>query len=131
MRDGLGIYPMAHGNAVLYFGAMFATEEGREATRKLLVIDDAALMQVFVQSAMGDLFDVHSADTGQEGIDKAAEIHPDVILCDMMMPGLTGVETIAQLKFDPALRDIPVVLMSGGLEEVQDSPVLKAQVAAM
>jgi len=55
---------------------------------------------------------VSVAESGSDGIDQARTLAPDVILLDVMMPGIDGVETMRSLSIDPATRDIPVIFLT-------------------
>lgn len=55
--------------------------------------------------------------SGTEAIEHADEVHPDVLLLDMMMPGMTGEETWEHLKTGKGLADVPAVFMSARAEE--------------
>lgn len=57
---------------------------------------------------------VEAAENGKEGIEKATRIRPDIILLDMSMPDMTGLEVMDALCADAATRDIPVILITGG-----------------
>ena len=57
-------------------------------------------------------FEVITASNGPEGLEQAAASHPDVVLLDVMMPGIDGLEVARRLKADPTTRAIPVVLVS-------------------
>jgi CheY-like chemotaxis protein len=77
---------------------------------RVLVIEDnpASLdLMVYLLQAFG-----HTpllARDGLQGIEVARREHPDLILCDIQLPGADGVEVCRQLKKDPALRDVPLV----------------------
>ena len=58
-------------------------------------------------------FKVETRSNGLEAIDAAKSIKPDVILMDVMMPGLDGISTVGRLREDPATRHIPVLLLTG------------------
>jgi len=82
---------------------------------KLLSIDDQRDNQIVIKGALSlVLFDAefHFASSGKEGIAIAKKEHPDVILLDIMMPGMDGFETCRLLKSDPELRNIPIILLS-------------------
>ena len=66
-------------------------------------------------------FEVVTASNGQEGLDQVATSRPDIVLLDVMMPGIGGLEVARRLKADPVTRAIPVVLVSAksGLEDVE------------
>jgi signal transduction histidine kinase/DNA-binding response OmpR family regulator len=79
----------------------------------VLVIDDEPsvrdLMQRFLAKAG---FRVATAASGEEGLRLAAQIEPDVITLDVMMPGMDGWSVLAALKSNPRVADIPVIVMS-------------------
>jgi CheY-like chemotaxis protein len=77
---------------------------------RILVVEDnpASLdLMVYLLKAFGHA--ALSARDGLEGIAAARREHPDLILCDVQLPGADGVEVCHQLKKDPALRDVPLV----------------------
>jgi len=57
-------------------------------------------------------YEVIIANHGQDGLEKAREIHPDIILMDLRMPIMDGLQAIQELKKDPAVSNIPVVVIS-------------------
>lgn len=57
---------------------------------------------------------VEVAENGKKGVEKAAQARPDIILLDMNMPDMTGLEVMDALCADAATRDIPVILITGG-----------------
>ena len=60
---------------------------------------------------------IHTAMTGEEGLDKARTIKPDLLLLDLMLPAIDGLEVCRRLKADAATRDIPVVMLTAKGEE--------------
>jgi len=81
--------------------------------KSVLIIDDdqwIAMSTAMVLEAEG--FTVHSALSGPEGIDRARDLHPGVILLDIMMPGMDGWETLERLKADPQLSSTPVIIFT-------------------
>ncbi|PKP32926.1 MAG: hypothetical protein CVT99_02680 [Bacteroidetes bacterium HGW-Bacteroidetes-16] len=82
---------------------------------KLLSIDDQRDNQIVIKGALSSVLldtEFHFASSGKEGIAEAKKEHPDVILLDIMMPGMDGFETCRQLKSDPELNNIPIILLS-------------------
>lgn len=79
----------------------------------ILVIDDDArncrLLSAFLQA---DGYLVLQANTGMDGIAIARAKQPDVVLLDLMMPGMDGFQVIQELKGDAATRDIPLLVSS-------------------
>lgn len=113
-----------------------------DARRLVLVIDDdadasALLKRHLVKSG----YDVVTASNGREGIDTAKQLHPSAITLDIMMPGMDGWSVLAELKADPGLAPIPVILVtmlhdrqmgfSLGASEFLTKPVDPAQFAAV
>ena len=85
-----------------------------ETARILVVDDDPEILKVFtlILSAAG--YDVVKASTGQQGLQLAREKRPDLVLLDVLLPDLNGMEVCQQIKSDPVLQDVFVVLISGG-----------------
>ena len=79
----------------------------------LLIIDDAQDIVEFISELFSDEYICLTASDGQEGIDKAVEIVPDVILCDVSMPTISGLDVVRALKNNPDTRYIPIILLSG------------------
>jgi len=78
--------------------------------RPILIIDDDHEVCTLVTSVLkGEGFTVEAAFDGPSGIEKARAGQPAVILLDMMMPGMDGIDACKQLKKDPVLKDIPLV----------------------
>jgi hypothetical protein len=58
-------------------------------------------------------YTVEIANDGREGLQKAKAIRPDIILCDVMMPDIGGIEVLRNLQTDEETRNIPVVVITG------------------
>ena len=81
--------------------------------RTVLIIEDEKLIIVSTQMVLEAAgFHVESAVNGEEGIQKARGIRPDLILLDIMMPGIDGWETLTRLKRDPETSGIPVIIFT-------------------
>jgi CheY-like chemotaxis protein len=78
----------------------------------LVVDDDPDILSIVSMSLEAQGYTVHKATNGREAVDLAREHHPDLMLLDMMMPELSGYEAVAELKGDPATREIPIVGLS-------------------
>jgi len=82
-------------------------------TARILVIDDLeANIRLLEARLSAEYYDVLSARDGPSGIEAAKELQPDIILLDVMMPGMDGFTVCRKLKEDPATRHIPVVLVT-------------------
>ncbi len=82
-------------------------------TARVLVVDDILPNVKLLEAKLsGEYFDVLTATSGAEGIQKAETMSPDIILLDVMMPGMDGFETCQRLKANPATAHIPVVMVT-------------------
>lgn len=87
--------------------------EGAAERRPLvLVVDDDPDLRALAAMQLGETFDVVEAGTGEECISLAAGTQPDVILLDMMLPGMSGSEVLAELANSSATSGIPVIFLS-------------------
>jgi len=90
---------------------------------KILVVDDTpANMDVIRDILEEEEYRVFAAPSGEIGLTLAARIRPDLILLDVMMPGIDGWETCKQLKKDPKTKNIPVIFVSAktGIEDIAE-----------
>lgn len=78
----------------------------------LLVEDDPMIYRMYQKAFELEGFTVEIAEDGQKGLDKLTTFHPDIILLDIMMPHMNGVEMLAHLSEDPATKDIPTVVLT-------------------
>ena len=79
---------------------------------RVLVADDNADMRDYLARLLGQHWEIVLAATGTEALEMARSRRPDVIVSDVMMPGLDGFGLIAQLRADPQLAETPVLLVS-------------------
>lgn len=77
-----------------------------------LVIEDNPDVAYFLRSCLGENWQTHAAPDGLAGLKKAFDLVPDVIICDVMLPGLDGFDVVAQLKADERTSHIPVLLLT-------------------
>ncbi|MDE3060908.1 MAG: PleD family two-component system response regulator [Pseudomonadota bacterium] len=89
-------------------------------TAQILVVDDvAANVKVIEAKLASEYYDVITAKDGFEAIEQARSRKPDLILLDIMMPGMDGFETCRRLKEDPEVSHIPIVMVTA-LSEKSD-----------
>ena len=86
----------------------------------LLVDDNCDLVKIFSLVLSRNGHTVHSAPGGRESIELLATVAPDIILLDIMMPGMDGWETLLAIKQDPATQAIPVTMCSGKLPDLDE-----------
>jgi len=98
--------------------------------RRLLIVDDDEVSRYIVKTAIGDQdFVVTEAESGQEGLRRAAEESPDVIVLDLMMPDLSGFEVLERLKADDRTAGIPVIIRTSKILDSRDRDLLSAATA--
>jgi len=79
----------------------------------VLAVDDIPLNLLLVQKMLSRFnFKMRTATNGQLALDAVAQQKPDLILLDLMMPGIDGFEVIRRLRADPATADIQIVILS-------------------
>jgi len=82
-------------------------------TKKILVIeDDKFLRELIAQKLIKENFEVSEAVDGEEGIKKIDEEKPDLILLDLILPGIDGFEVLARMRKESTLSSIPVIILS-------------------
>ncbi len=99
-------------------------------SKKIVVADDepdVLFMTAFSLRTVGG-FDVIEARNGLEAVEKAQQVHPDLIVLDIKMPRMNGYEACRRLKEIPELRDVPVIFLSakGQRQEIEDGLSLGA-----
>ncbi|WP_299145946.1 response regulator [uncultured Tateyamaria sp.] len=101
-----------------------------ENSANVLIVDDSLISCKKLRSAVRRLgYDADLAEGGAEGLEALAAKDYDVVLLDIVMPGVDGFDVLRAMKDDPQLRDIPVVVVSS-LEEERDSVVQAIEMGA-
>jgi len=85
-------------------------------TKILLVEDDESLRELYSIALRVKNFDVDTAVDGEDALDKLNHLNPYVIILDVVMPGIDGIEVLKILKADLSLRRIPVLMLTGSTE---------------
>ncbi len=89
-------------------------------TARVLVVDDIPANVKLLEAKLGaEYFDVVTAGSGPEALRKVEEERPDIILLDVMMPGMDGFEVCQRLKSNPATAHLPVIMVTA-LDQVSD-----------
>ncbi|MGE5046989.1 MAG: response regulator, partial [Deltaproteobacteria bacterium] len=88
------------------------TETARAASERILVADDNADMREYVTRLLSERWQVRSVADGEAALAMARSEPPDLVLADVMMPGLDGFELLRALRSDAATRDVPVIMLS-------------------
>ena len=91
---------------------------------KILIIDDDPIYVKATQAVLeSKKYQVSSASNGEEGCRKAKEIKPDLIILDIIMPMQDGFSACEQLKKDPELSDIPILIMTSFSEKGKETNI--------
>ena len=99
---------------------------------RVLVVDDDPLHHARLEGLLSsEGYAVIKAMGGREGIRKARELAPAVVILDLLMPDLSGLDVVAALKADPATAAIPILVMTAKELSREDKRVLNAQAAAV
>lgn len=78
----------------------------------ILICDDEAMVRALVSAALADAYDVVEAADGSEALDRLRSARFDLIIVDMMMPGISGLELVAELRADDTLAATPVLMLT-------------------
>ena len=91
-----------------------ARKERRSADDRatILVVEDDTALREFLCTALAHEFDVVGAGSGEEAVELARRLRPDVVLLDVMLPGLSGLDVVREIRADAELKDTPVLVMT-------------------
>lgn len=98
------------------------TDGGREQdapTQILLIDDDEHFSQFVARFLRQQNFQITSASSGREGVRLALELNPDLVICDLNMPGMDGHAVLARLRRDAQLANVPFIFLTGEIQPEQ------------
>jgi len=82
-------------------------------TTTVLLCDDESVLRTLVRATLeSDDYSIVEASDGEESLELARRFRPHIIVLDMMMPGRSGIDVLRELRSDPELADIPVVMLT-------------------
>ncbi|KKW29584.1 MAG: hypothetical protein A3K06_01980 [Candidatus Doudnabacteria bacterium RIFCSPHIGHO2_01_52_17] len=85
----------------------------KEKTAKVLVVEDEEILLTGLKEELeSGGYTVQGASDGVEGLEKTKSFKPDLILLDLLMPKMDGMEMLQKLKADSSTRDVPVVILT-------------------
>ena len=97
---------------------LFRMPQAPNKKKKILVVDDEPDIVTLIKSRLeANGYDVVSAYNGKDGLEKAIEAQPDMILLDLMMPIMDGYEAGQKLKENPKTKNIPIILFTAASAE--------------
>ena len=94
-----------------------STNEQKHSIPKLLIVDDQAINIRVIHELFRNDYEVYMATSGAQALEKARTLLPDLILLDVVMPGMSGHEVCQHIKADPALTAIPVIFVTAHYDE--------------
>jgi two-component system response regulator MprA len=95
-------------------------QNNNQEKQKVLVIDDEENIIEFIRLGLRyEGFQVESASDGEQGVTAAQRINPDVVILDLMMPGIDGLEVCRRLRDNPITHDVPILMLTAK-DEVKD-----------
>lgn len=87
--------------------------DSQALNRKILIVEDEApLLEILVDRFTSEGFTVFGVSKGEEAQEVAIKEHPDLILMDILLPGITGLGVLKNLRDDPWGRDVPVIMLT-------------------
>jgi twitching motility two-component system response regulator PilH len=91
---------------------------GQMAIKRILVVDDSATERHMLRDLLTSAgYDVISCENGEDAIVKARQVKPDLILMDVVMPGLNGFQATRAISRDPVTKSIPVIMCTSKSQE--------------
>lgn len=93
------------------------SEEFREEKKTILVVEDHSELRGYLRDVLSDRFNVKTTANGKDGLTVAKSILPDIIITDVMMPEMDGYEFCRNLKKDPEVNFIPVIMLTARADE--------------
>lgn len=98
----------------------------KKENKKILVVeDDALLAKVLIDSLGAEGFEALNVNNGLEAFNEAKKFKPDLVLLDLILPGIDGFEVLKQLKGDNETKKVPVFVLSN-LDSAPDVKSVKA-----
>ncbi len=107
------------------------------ANELILIVEDNEKNRKLARDVLAHRgYRIAEAETGEDGVRLAGELRPDLVLMDIALPGMNGIEALRQLRTDPSTRDIPVMavtasammhdrqkIMAAGFDGYQSKPI--------
>jgi CheY-like chemotaxis protein len=85
---------------------------------KILIVDDESAIRFLITAVLEDEgYELFEAADGREAVTLLADVQPDLIILDVMMPGITGYELCAKLKQEPTTREIVIIMLTAKGQE--------------
>ena len=95
-------------------------------SRRLLIIEDNGDVAAYIGSQLADRYAIYYASDGLGGLEKAKQLVPDLIITDLMMPGMSGLDVCRQVRGDAVINHVPIIIVTAKISEVDRVEGLKA-----
>lgn len=92
-------------------------------TKIAIIEDDSAISQMYRMKFEADGFDVRVANNGKIGVDLVGSFNPDIILLDLQMPEMNGLEALKKIRSKDSSKTTPVIILTNLGEEEADSEI--------
>lgn len=106
--------------------AVLVDNEGEDMQYRLLIIEDNHDIAAYIGSQFADRYAVCYAENGKVGLEKALDLMPDLIITDLMMPGLDGLEVCRQIRGNEITDHIPIIVVTAKVTEEERIKGLEA-----
>jgi|SRR6476660_185538 adenylate cyclase len=91
-----------------------------ERRKTILICDDEPALRELIRASMDDGYDFAEASDGIVAMELAHEVKPDIVILDLMLPRLSGLEVLARFNADDGLKDVPVLVITAWNETRED-----------
>lgn len=92
--------------------------------KTIWIIDDNADSRLLARAILSPEYDVVELESGQHAIDRVASEHPDLVLLDLSMPGVSGFDVLAVIRMRPELDDVPVIAFTARASEAERKGIM-------
>jgi DNA-binding response OmpR family regulator len=89
-----------------------------DGKKVMIVDDDLVLRQMYGERLKAEHYEIIEAGSGQEALDILKDKHPDIILLDVMMPKMNGIDVLKTIRADENTKDIPVIILTALLQQI-------------
>jgi CheY-like chemotaxis protein len=91
-----------------------------QSRKTILICDDEPALRELIRASMDDGYEFAEASDGIIAMELAREVSPDIVILDLMLPRLSGLEVLARLNEDEQLKDVPVLVITAWNETRED-----------